>query len=296
MVAGRSTIKFGQAVIWPVTFMQPALDYPFFKKPASTPISTPQKGWGTPDACSSPLLKGSRTSPEDTPDLTKSSNEPSVVIEDVVGDDDDDEDKVPAPDKLSSSNVKGTCKTSNQRESPPAKKVWTEDSEAHKPKSRKVSRASWDERGKRDESKKGPEHKQMCYLMFAPVSELEVVIFEKCSFDQPPLSHPSPLQASDKLSPSSKSTYSETTHWLQQSQRNIDHFWKKDTALVKALRQYHFASNVLEGRTQWKFQKSRILHKVLDVIALNMESTGRCLDFRDLTPMDQEFRCQDLNL
>ena len=54
---------------------------------------------------------------------------------------------------------------------------------------------------------------------------------------------------------------------FQQSQDNINHFWKKDTALVKALRQYHFTSNVLEGRTQWKFQKSRILHKVLDVIA-----------------------------
>ena len=65
---------------------------------------------------------------------------------------------------------------------------------------------------------------------------------------------------------------------------------------MKALRQYHLASGVLEGRTQWKFQKSRILHKVLDVIALNMESTERCLDFRDSTPMDQEFRCRDTNL
>ena len=96
-VAGRSTIKFGLAVIWPVTFMQPALDYPFFKKPASTPISTPQKVWETPDACSSPLLKESHTSPHDTPDLTKSSTEPSVVIEDVVGDDDDDEDEGSCP-------------------------------------------------------------------------------------------------------------------------------------------------------------------------------------------------------
>ena len=52
---------------------------------------------------------------------------------------------------------------------------------------------------------------------------------------------------------------------------------------------------MLEGRTQWRFQKSRILHKVLDVIALNMESTGRCLDFCDSTPMDQEFRHQDPN-
>ena len=66
---------------------------------------------------------------------------------------------------------------------------------------------------------------------------------------------------------------------------------------MKALRQYHFASNVLEGRTQWRFQKSWILHKVLDVIALNMESTGRCLDFRDLNmPVDQEFRHRDPNL
>ena len=53
---------------------------------------------------------------------------------------------------------------------------------------------------------------------------------------------------------------------------------------------------MLEGWTQWKFQKSRILHKVLDVIALNMESTGRCLDFRDSMPMDQEFQCRDPNL
>ena len=159
-----------------------------------------------------------------------------------------------------------------------------------------MSRASRDERGRCDESKKGPDYKQMRYLMFAPMSELEMVIFEKCSFNQPPLSHPSPLQASDKPSPSSKTTYSKTTHWLQQSQKNVDHFWKKDMALVKALRQYHFASGALEGWTQWKFQKSRILHKVLDVIALNMESTGRCLDFRDSTPVDQEFRHQDLNL
>ena len=58
-VAGRHTIKFGQAVIWPVTFTQPALDSSFFKKPASTPISMPQKVWETPEACSSPLLKES---------------------------------------------------------------------------------------------------------------------------------------------------------------------------------------------------------------------------------------------
>ena len=112
-VAGRSTIKFGQAVIRPVTFTQPAMDYPFFKKPASTPISTPQKVWGTPDACSSPLLKESHTSPQDTPDLTKSSTEPLVVIKDVVGNDDDDN-KAPAPDRVGSSSIKGICKSSKQ--------------------------------------------------------------------------------------------------------------------------------------------------------------------------------------
>ena len=113
-VAGRSTIKFGQAVIQPVTFTQPALDYPFFKKPASTPISMPQKVWETPDACSSPLSRESRMSPQDTLGLTKSSTEPSVVIKDVVGDDDDNEDEAPAHDRLGSSNMKGIFKSSKQ--------------------------------------------------------------------------------------------------------------------------------------------------------------------------------------
>ena len=132
-------------------------------------------------------------SPEDTPDLTKSSTEPSVVTKDVVGNDDDNEDEAPAPDRPGSSNMKGIYETSKQQESPPTKKVQTEDSEAHKPKSHKVSHASQDEQGKCDGSKKGPDYKQMHYLMFAPVLELEQVIFKKCSFDQPPLSHPSPL-------------------------------------------------------------------------------------------------------
>ena len=50
------------------------------------------------------------------------------------------------------------------------------------------------------------------------------------------------------------------------------------------------------GQTQWKFQKSWILHEVLDVIAVNMESMRRCLDFCDSMPMDQEFWCQNPNL
>ena len=65
---------------------------------------------------------------------------------------------------------------------------------------------------------------------------------------------------------------------------------------MKALRQYHFASNVLKGHTQWKFQKSQILHCILDVITLHMEDLKRCLDFHNLMPVDQTFRCRDPNL
>ena len=113
-VAGRSTIKFGQAVIWPVMFTQSVLDYPFFKKPASTPISMPKKGWGTPYAHSSPLLKEFCMSPEDTPDPTKSPTEPLVVVEDVAGNNDDDDDEAPALDRLASLIMKGTRETSRQ--------------------------------------------------------------------------------------------------------------------------------------------------------------------------------------
>ena len=225
MVTGRSTIKFGQAVIWPITFAQPTMDYPFFKKPVSINVPTPQKGWGAPSVSSSPLLKESCMSPPDTLDLTKSLTDPSVLTEDEGGDEGNDE--TPASGRMDSSNTKDVCESSKQSESPPIKKAQTEDLGAWKSKSRKVSRTSWDKWGKHEESRKGPEYKQMCYLMFAPVMELEQFIFEKCSFDQPPISHLSPLWASDKPSLSSKSTYSKTTHWLQQTQSNIDHFWKE---------------------------------------------------------------------
>ena len=107
-VAGSSMIRFGQAVTWSAALMQPG--YPFFKQPASTPISTPQKGCGTPYAHSSPLLKESSASPEDTPDLTRSSVAPSVVIEDVI----DDDDEASIPDKLGSSIVKSSHRSSKQ--------------------------------------------------------------------------------------------------------------------------------------------------------------------------------------
>ena len=56
-VAGRSTIKFSQAVIQPITFVPPTMDYSFFKKPVSTDVPAPQRGWGAPSASSSPLFK-----------------------------------------------------------------------------------------------------------------------------------------------------------------------------------------------------------------------------------------------
>ena len=107
-VAGSSTIRFGQAMTQPVASTQPG--YPFFKQPASTPISTPQKGCGTLYAHSSPLLKESSASPEDTPDLTRPSAAPSVIIEDVI----DDDDEASVPDKSSSSNMKSTHGSSKQ--------------------------------------------------------------------------------------------------------------------------------------------------------------------------------------
>ena len=112
MVTGRSTIKFGQAMIWPITFMQPAMDYPFFKKPVSTNVPTPQKWWGAPSASSSPLLKGPCMSPQDTLDLTKSLTDPLVLTKDGGGDDDND--KASAPDRMDSSNIKDIHKSSKQ--------------------------------------------------------------------------------------------------------------------------------------------------------------------------------------
>ena len=113
---------------------------------------------------------------------------------------------------------------------PPAKKACTESpmpQKTLKSKSRKVSHTLWDEWEEHEESRKEPEYKDMHYLTFALVMELEQSIFKKCSFNQPPIFHLSPLWGLDKPSLGSKSTYSKTTCWLQQSQSNINHFWKK---------------------------------------------------------------------
>ena len=47
-ITGRSTIKFGQAVIRPITFMPLTMDYSFFKKPVSTRCPSTPKRVGSP--------------------------------------------------------------------------------------------------------------------------------------------------------------------------------------------------------------------------------------------------------
>ena len=109
-VTGKSTIKFGQAVIWPVTFAPPAMDYSFFKKPVSTNVPAPQRGWGAPSASSSLFLKEPHTSPPDTLDITKSLTDPSVLTEDDDGNDDDD--RMLTPGKTDPSNIRDIWKGS----------------------------------------------------------------------------------------------------------------------------------------------------------------------------------------
>ena len=132
-VTGRSTIKFGQAVIWPITFAPPTMDYSFFKKPVSTDVPAPQKGWGAPSASSSPLLKEPHTSPPDTLDITKSLTDPSVLTEDEGGNDGDD--GMPAPSRTDSLNIRDIHKGSKWWESPPLRncrlKVWGPRSQSH---------------------------------------------------------------------------------------------------------------------------------------------------------------------
>ena len=53
---GRSTIRFGHAVIWPVTHIPPAVDYTF-KKPLPVKVPAPPTGWKSPGATSTPVSK-----------------------------------------------------------------------------------------------------------------------------------------------------------------------------------------------------------------------------------------------
>ena len=163
------------------------MDYPFFKKPVSTDVPTPQKGWRAPSASSSPLFKEPHTLPLDNLDITKPLADLVVLIED------DDDNEMFTPHKTDSSKLRDVHESSKWWGSPPAKKAWTTSLVPQKTKSHKASHTLWDEWEKHEESRKEPEYKEMHYLTFAPVTELEHLIFEKCSFDQPPISHLSPL-------------------------------------------------------------------------------------------------------
>ena len=87
--------------------MPPATDYPFFKKPISTNVPAPQKGWGAPSASSSPLLKEPHMLPLDNPDITKPLADLAVLIED-----DDDDDRTFTPHKMDSSKLRDVCESS----------------------------------------------------------------------------------------------------------------------------------------------------------------------------------------
>ena len=139
---GRSTIRFGQAIIQPATFVPLATDYTFFKKHLCINVPAPQKGWGTPSASSSPILKVPPKSPPDILDTTKSMADIAVLIED------DDDDETFTPHKMDSSKSRDTHGSSEWWGSLPAKKVQTESPASQKTlksKLHKASHASWDE-------------------------------------------------------------------------------------------------------------------------------------------------------
>ena len=166
---GRSTIKFGQAMIQPVTHMQPAMDYTFFKKPLPINVLTPPKGWGTPGATSSPMSKAPPKSFLDDPVTTKSMADLMMLVE-------DDDDETFAPHKTDSTKSRETHRSSKQCGSPPAKKACIKSPVSQKTlksKSCKMSHTLQDEWKKHEESRKEPEYKEMCYLTFALVMEWE---------------------------------------------------------------------------------------------------------------------------
>ena len=90
------------------------MDYCFFKKPVSTNVPAPQKGWGAPSASSSPLLKEPHMSPLDTPDITKPLTDLAVLIED----DDDDDDRMFTPHKMDSLKIRDVHESSKRQDHP----------------------------------------------------------------------------------------------------------------------------------------------------------------------------------
>ena len=130
----RSTIRFGQAMIWPVTHVPPAVDYTFFKKPLPVEVPAPPMGWKSPGASSTPLSKAPLQSSQEDWDRA----EPAVDLTEL------DDDETFTPHKVDSLKTKEAYGSLKQQGSPPAKKACIEGSGSHKAsksKSRKASHA-----------------------------------------------------------------------------------------------------------------------------------------------------------
>ena len=171
--AMRSTIRFSQAIIWPITHVSPAVDLSFFKKPLPAEVSTPPVGWKSLGASSTPWVKTPLEALEEDLDKT----EPTV---DLMGCNDDGESLTPHKER--SSRLKEVQGSSKHQGSPPAKKAHLDSSGSHKgsrSKSHKSPCTLWDEWDDCRTSTKEPEYKKMHYLMFASVMDLEHELFKK---------------------------------------------------------------------------------------------------------------------
>ena len=104
--ADRSTIRFGQAIIWPVTHVLPAVNYTFFRKPLPIEVPTPQKGWESPGATSTPM---SKATPKFSLDVSLETPESMV---DLMGFSEDHDDETFTPHKTDSLKLRETHRSS----------------------------------------------------------------------------------------------------------------------------------------------------------------------------------------
>ena len=116
---------------------------------------------------SSPISKTLPKSLLDDPDTTKSMVDLAVLIEE------EEEDETFTPHKMGLSKSRDTCRSSKQSGSPPAKKAQTKSPVSQNSKLCKASCTLQDKWEKHEESRKEPEYKEMSYLTFALVTELE---------------------------------------------------------------------------------------------------------------------------
>ena len=115
----RSTIRFGLAIIHPVTHIPPAIDYTIFKKPLPVKVPTPLRGWKTPRATSTHTSKASPKSSLDNLDTPE-----SMVDLTGLGDDDDEEEEEDfTPHQTDSSKLRETHGSSKWWGSPLANKA-----------------------------------------------------------------------------------------------------------------------------------------------------------------------------